>query len=170
MKIFLIGFMGAGKTYWGRQLGQKLGLPFYDLDEKIAEQTGRSVAEIFESRGEEQFRLLEKDVLHLLCESHESLVMACGGGTPCFYNNIDYLKRQGIVVWLNATVDSLYGRLLKEKPQRPLISAVPDEQLKSFIAKKYAGRKIFYQQASVILPEEDLALDTIVHRIFHANS
>jgi shikimate kinase len=169
MKIFLIGFMGAGKTHWGRQLAQKLGMPFFDLDEKIVEQAGKPISEIFEAQGEEQFRLMEKDVLYLLTESHASFVMACGGGTPCFFNNIDYLKSKGTAVWINSSVDTLYQRLVGEKPHRPLIRDVPDNQLKSFITKKYSGRKIFYQQATVILPEEDLTLEKMVQCIFHAN-
>ena len=170
MKVFLIGFMGCGKTYWGRQLSEKLGVPFFDLDEKITEQEGRPINKIFKTDGEEYFRMLEKDVLHLLTESHESFVMACGGGTPCFFNTIDYLKKQGTVVWINCSTDCLYQRLLKEKDQRPLISSIPDEQLKTFIIKKYSSRKIFYQQANVILPDEKITLENLLSKIFHANA
>ena len=84
MKIFLIGFMGCGKTHWGKKISQKLNIPFFDLDEKIIEHEGRSIPEIFEKDGEEYFRLVEKDVLHMITESHETFVMATGGGTPCF--------------------------------------------------------------------------------------
>jgi shikimate kinase len=170
MKIFLIGFMGCGKTHWGRLLSLKLNMPFFDLDEKIEEQEGRSIAEIFTEQGEEYFRLLEKDVLHLLSESHASFVMATGGGTPCFYNNIDYLKKQGTVVWINCSTDCLYQRLVKEKNLRPLISNIPDNQLRSYIVKKYSNRKIYYQQASVILPEEQIDIDTLVSKIFHSKN
>jgi shikimate kinase len=170
MKIFLIGFMGCGKTHWGKLLSQKLSFPFFDLDEKIVEHEGKSVNEIFENEGEEYFRLLEKDVLHLLSESHDSFVMATGGGTPCFYNNIDYLKKQGTVVWINCSTDCLYQRLIKEKSVRPLISDIPDEKLKSYIVKKYSSRKIFYQQANVILPEEHVTIENMVSKIFHSNS
>lgn len=170
MKIFLIGFMGCGKTHWGKLLSQKLNVPFFDLDEKIVEQAGKSIGSIFESEGEEHFRVLEKDILHMLSESHESFVMATGGGTPCFFNNIDYLKRQGTVVWINCSTDCLYNRLRKEKAQRPLISDIPDQQLKSYIVKKYSSRKIFYQQATVILPEEVITLENLVNKIFHANA
>src|SRR5688572_16388089 len=103
MKIFLIGFMGCGKTHWGKLLSEKLNMSFFDLDEKIVEHENRSVNQIFEQEGEEYFRLVEKDILHLLSESHETFVMATGGGTPCFYNNIDYLKKQGITVWINCS-------------------------------------------------------------------
>ena len=170
MKIFLIGFMGCGKTYWGKLLSEKLNVPFFDLDEKIVEHEGRSIPEIFGKEGEEYFRLLEKDVLHLLTESHETFVMATGGGTPCFYNNIDYLKKQGIVVWINCSTDCIYQRLSEDRDQRPLIRHIPATELKSYIVKKYSGRKIFYQQANVILSEETISLQRLVDEIFHAKS
>lgn len=170
MKIFLIGFMGCGKTHWGQILSEKLHVPFFDLDEKIVEHKSKSIPEIFETEGEEQFRLLEKDVLHLLSESHENFVMATGGGTPCFFNNIDYLKRQGTVVWINCSTECLHKRLIKEKNKRPLIANVADDELKSYIIRKYSSRKIFYQQANVILPEEVITIENLVDKIFHANS
>ena len=170
MKIFLIGFMGCGKTHWGKLLSQKLSVPFFDLDEKVAEQEGKSLNEIFKTDGEEYFRMLEKDVLHLLTESHETFVMACGGGTPCYFNTIDYLKKKGTVVWINCSTDCLYQRLIREKEQRPLIRDMPPGQIKSFIIKKYSSRKIFYQQANVIMPEENITLENMLTKIFHANA
>lgn len=170
MKVFLIGFMGCGKTHWGKLLSEKLAMPFFDLDEKIEEHEGRTIAEIFAKEGEEYFRLLEKDVLHLLTESHEAFIMATGGGTPCFYNNIDYLKKKGTVVWINCSTDCLYQRLVKEKDKRPLISNIADADLKTYIVKKYSGRKIYYQQANVILPEENITLENLLSKIFHAKS
>ena len=167
MKIFLVGFMGCGKTHWGKELSLKLNIPFFDLDEKIEEDEGKSVASIFEQEGEEYFRLLEKDVLHLITESHETFVMATGGGTPCYFNNIDYLKRKGIVVWINCPIDCLYNRLLKEKDKRPLISRIPSSELKSYIIRKFSNRKIFYQQAHLIVNEEEISVDKMVDLIFH---
>jgi len=165
MKIFLIGFMGSGKSHWGRELSRKLSIPFFDLDEKIEEHTGKSIPQIFSEKGEEYFRLLEKEALYLLTESHESFVMATGGGTPCFYNNIDYLKKAGTVVWFNSSIDRLYLRLIKEKDKRPLIRDIADDQLKSFIVKKFSNRKIFYQQAHVIINEDEIDLEKLLERI-----
>ena len=170
IKIFLVGFMGCGKSHWGKILSRKLNVPFFDLDDKIAEHDGKTIPEIFESDGEEQFRFLEKDVLHLLTESHENFVMATGGGTPCFFNNIDYMKRQGTVVWINCSTDCLYQRLVKEKDKRPLIANIANVDLKTYIIKKYSSRKIFYQQATVILPEEVITIEDLVNKIFHANN
>lgn len=168
MKIFLIGFMGSGKSYWGRRLSLKLGIPFFDLDEQVTRHAGKTIPEIFASEGEEQFRLLEKEVLYIISESHESFVMACGGGTPCFFNNIEYMNNAGITVWINPAPQVLFERLVNEKPGRPLIRDLSDEQLRSFISRKYADRKIYYEQAGVIVEDEPLQLDKMVEKIFHA--
>jgi shikimate kinase len=167
MKIFFIGFMGCGKTHWGKAIAKKLGLPFFDLDAKIEEDAGKSISQIFEESGEEHFRMLEKEVLNLLTESHETFVMATGGGTPCYYNNIDYMNAKGTTVWINCSVDCLHSRLVKEKVHRPLISELDNDGLRSFIIKKFGDRKIFYQQASVILNEDDVQLEPLIDRIFH---
>ena len=167
MKLFLIGFMGCGKTYWGEKLAQKLALPFFDLDRQIEEKEGKSINEIFSEQGEEHFRLLEKDVLHLLAESHESFVMACGGGTPCYYNNIAYMKKNGSVYWLNCSVECLYSRLVKEKEKRPLVRDLSNEQLHSYIVKKFADRKIFYEQATAKITDDNLTLERLVDKVFH---
>ncbi|MES1219366.1 MAG: shikimate kinase [Bacteroidota bacterium] len=168
MKIFFIGFMGTGKTHSGKQLSEKLGIPFFDLDEEIIAHDGKTINEIFETKGEEYFRLLEKDVLHIIAEYNESFVMACGGGTPCFYNNIDYMNNEGISIWLNTPLDTLYARLINEKEKRPLIKELTSEQLRGYIAKKFSDRKIFYEQASIVIDEDPVRLETIVEKIFHA--
>ncbi len=167
MKIFLIGFMGCGKTHYGKELSLKLKIPFFDLDQKIEEQEEKKIADIFGDEGEEYFRLLEKDVLHMLTESHETFVMACGGGTPCFYNNIDYINKKGTSIWINCSIDCLYERLVKEKDERPLLKDISNDELRSYIIKKFGDRKIFYQQATVILNEDDLTVDKLVDHVFH---
>src|SRR6185437_4093777 len=126
MKIFLIGFMGSGKTHWGRQLSAKLNLPFYDLDTVIIEKEKLSVAEIFDEKGEEYFRILEKETLEAVTDGQESFILSCGGGTPCFFNNIEFMKKHGKVVWLNTSVDTLMQRLRRERSSRPLIADVAD--------------------------------------------
>ncbi len=168
MKIFLIGFMGSGKTHWGRLLSEKLGIRFFDLDEQVTEHAGKSVVEIFATEGEEQFRLMEKDVLHIITESHDSFVMACGGGSPCYFNNIEYMNLSGTSVWINAPLEVLFQRLLSEKDKRPLIKDLSDEQLRNFIAKKFSDRKIYYEQADVTVDEEPVQLDGLINKIFHA--
>src|ERR1051325_410673 len=154
MKIFLIGFMGSGKTYWGRLLSQKLSIPFFDLDEQVAEQAGKSIVDIFATEGEEYFRTLEKDVLYEITEKNESFVMACGGGSPCYFNNIDYMSQAGTTVWINTDFETLLKRLIGEKDNRPLIKGLSDDQLRIYITRKFADRKIYYEQAELVIDEE----------------
>lgn len=168
MKIFLIGFMGSGKTYWGRELSKKLGIPFFDLDEMIVAAKGKSINAIFAEEGEEQFRLVEMETLHLISESHESFVMATGGGAPCYYNNIEYMTRSGMAVWINCSIETLFRRLSQEKERRPLIRDLGDDQLKSYILKKYADRRIYYEQATVIVDEENMSAEFLIQKLFHA--
>ncbi len=168
MKIFLIGFMGSGKTHWGRKLSQKLGLPFFDMDEQVTTHAGKSIPEIFAEDGEEAFRMLEKEVLYMITESHGSFVMACGGGAPCFFNNIEYMNQAGTTVWINTPMDILFERLVKEKAKRPMIRELTDDQLRSFIIRKFADRRIYYEQAVVKVEEEPLQMDNLVEKIFHA--
>jgi len=168
MKIFLIGFMGSGKSHWGRKLSEKLNLPFFDLDEQVVGHEEKSVSEIFAVHGEEYFRLQEKNTLHLLTESHDSFIMATGGGTPCYFNNIEYMNTSGTTVWINTSQDELYRRLIAEKEKRPLISELSDEQLQGFISKKYADRRIYYEQADMIIDDEPLELDNLIQKVFHA--
>ncbi len=160
--------MGSGKTYWGRLLSDKLGMRFFDLDEQVTEHAGMSIPEIFEADGEEQFRLLEKEVLHILTESHDSFVMACGGGSPCYFNNIEYMNQSGTTVWINTPLETLFERLVKEKDKRPLIQELSDEQLKGFIGKKFSDRRIYYEQARLTVDETPVELQRLIDKIFHA--
>jgi shikimate kinase len=168
MKIFLIGFMGSGKTYWGRQLSEKLDFPFFDLDEQIESHEGKTINQLFADNGEENFRLLEKDRLHIITESHESFVMATGGGTPCYFNNIEYMNNAGTTVWVNTPVEVLFERLVKEKANRPLLKDLEDSQIKNFVLKKFSDRKIFYELAEISVEEDSKNIDNIVEKIFHA--
>ena len=167
MKIFFIGFMGSGKTHWAKQVSEKLHIPFFDLDEQIISHEEKSISEIFAENGEEYFRLLEKDILHIITESHDNFAMACGGGTPCYYNNIDYMNRSGTTIWINTTIDTLYQRLIKEKATRPLIKDLSNEQLKGFVIRKFSDRKIYYEQADIVVDEDPVRLESLIGKIFH---
>ncbi|MBL0305533.1 MAG: shikimate kinase [Chitinophagaceae bacterium] len=167
MAKILIGFMGSGKTHWGRLLSEKLGIRFFDLDEQVTEHAGKTIPEIFAAEGEEQFRLLEKDVLHIITESHDNFVMACGGGSPCYFNNIEYMNTAGTTVWINTPQDTLHKRLVVEKDKRPLIKDLTDEQLRNFIQKKFSDRRIYYEQADIAIDEEPVQLEKLIEKIFH---
>jgi shikimate kinase len=167
MRIYLIGFMGSGKSHWGKLLSSRLTLPFFDLDKQITEEEGKSIVEIFEQKGEEYFRMAEKEALYILSESHESFVMACGGGTPCYFNNIDYMNNNGITVWLNTRMDVLFNRLLDEKDARPLLRNLTDAQLKQYILKKFSERRIYYEQANLVVEESEASVDSLIQHIMH---
>ena len=155
--------MGSGKTHWGRRLGSKLNLPFYDLDTVITEQEKKSVAEIFADKGEEYFRYLEKETLENIAAEQESFILSCGGGTPCFFNNIEFMKKNGKVIWLNTSVDMLTQRLQKERMTRPLISEIDDDELRRYIIRKLSERRMYYQQADVTVGEENVNLEELIH-------
>ena len=168
MKIFLIGFMGSGKTHWGRLLSEKLKLPFFDLDEQVIQAESKTINEIFEQKGEEYFRLKEKELLHFITENHAGFIMSCGGGAPCYFNNIDYMNQSGTTVWINTPLEELCKRLLEEKMQRPLIKELTDEETRIFIQKKFADRKIYYEQANITIDENPIRLEYLIEKIFYS--
>ncbi len=168
MKIFLIGFMGSGKTHWGTLLAAHLSVPFFDLDKVVTDTEKISIDQIFNEKGEEYFRYAEKRILEQLVEENAEFIISCGGGTPCFFNNIRFMKKNGKVIWLNTQVDTLVNRLLKEKHSRPLLKNIADEELKPYILKKIIGRKLYYEQADVTVHEESLAVDTFIKILSNA--
>jgi shikimate kinase len=165
MRIFFIGFMGVGKSYWGSQLGTQLDIPFFDLDQVITASEGKSIADIFTEKGEEYFRIKEKECLEKLVAENEQFVISTGGGTPCYFNNIVFMKAQGTVIWLNTPVPVLVKRLLNEKQHRPLIKDLDDAHLELYINKKLADRSIWYSQADAIVAEEYLDMPTLLDTI-----
>ena|SRR5882757_7562528 len=169
MRIFLIGFMGSGKTHWGKQVALRLQLPFFDLDEVIIQSEQKSISDIFAASGEEYFRVKEKNTLEQLVEENDSLVLSCGGGTPCYFNNIDFMKKFGAVVWLNTHVDILLHRLMKERLHRPLLKEISDEGLKIYIVRKLNERRMYYEQADVIIDKEDaISMNDFIQTVLHA--
>jgi shikimate kinase len=162
MKIFLIGFMGSGKTHWGKLLAEKLEIPFFDLDSVITQQENKSIAEIFAEKGEEYFRYLEKEVMENLVKNQNEFIVSSGGGTPCFFNNIDFMKKNGRVIWLNTSIEILKQRLLRERTSRPLIRNVGEAELKAYIIRKLSERKMYYEQAHVMVNEEAILLEPLV--------
>jgi shikimate kinase len=156
MRYFIIGFMGSGKTHWARQWGKAFQLPVYDLDSEIEKKSGKSVMQLFKEDGEDAFRKLERTVLHAFAQK-DSFVLSCGGGTPCFSDNIKWMNKHGVTIYLKATPHQLTQRLLTEKDTRPLIKDVPDDLLESFIAQKLNDRIEWYIQAMYHLPVAHLA-------------
>jgi shikimate kinase len=147
MKIFLIGMMGTGKTYWCKKLAKKLKVGGYDLDFLIESHEERTIAEIFAEEGEAYFRRTETKILHWFKEK-KSFVLATGGGTPCFHENMQWMNEQGITVWIDEPVEVLMARLQPEKEHRPLIKKLSDAELKQFLTEKLVQRYPFYHQAT----------------------
>lgn len=150
MRIILIGYMGSGKTTVGRALARELGVPFYDLDWYIESRMRKKVPQIFAEKGEEGFRKIEHNMLHEVAE-FENVVMSCGGGTPCFFDNMDYMNQQAMTVYLKADVDVLYDHLRMGRTERPLIKGKESEELRAFIAEQLAQREAFYKKAKYTL-------------------
>ncbi len=166
-KYFLIGLMASGKTYWAQRLAALLEMDWIDLDQQIEKATGMSVREIFKTEGEEFFRAKERDTLRQL-SSVNNLIVACGGGTPCFHNNMQWMNDNGITIWLHPEVDEMVTRLKRGKNKRPLISHLEDEELKNFVVNKLKEREPFYLQAQHHLHGNNISLATFTQLFVHA--
>lgn len=155
VKIFLIGFMGSGKTHWGYIWAERNGLTFYDLDGIIEREYGKTITNIFEKEGEKKFRKLEQDYLRKF-KNKNNFVLACGGGTPCFSNNMEWMKLQGKVIYLKATPETLLKQVMNETEKRPVIKKVDPSELLGFIRNKLEEREPFYSMADFILNVKEL--------------
>lgn len=151
--IFLIGFMGSGKTHWGRILAAELGRPFVDLDAFIETNEGRTISEIFASSGEKGFRVLEREYL-LRLAALPPAVVATGGGTPCFFDNMRWMKQYGRTVYLKIPPEVLFERLKGGRQHRPLLKNMNDDALRAFIRERLAMREPFYNLADAVLTQE----------------
>lgn len=141
--------MGCGKTTIGRWAGRKAGIPFLDLDEWIEEKGGRTIPEIFAQLGEAKFREIENQALKKVLEIEGDLIISCGGGTPCFFDNMDLMNAGGTTIYLQLSADTLVSRLSHAKKERPLLNG--PEQIRKFVTETLDRRESFYLQAQVIL-------------------
>lgn len=142
--------MGAGKTTIGKALSKRIDKPFYDLDCYIEGRMHKTVKQLFDEKGEDGFRKIEYNMLHEVAE-FEDIILSCGGGTPCFFNNIDYMNNCGNTLYLKATPDVLYKHLQMGKTVRPLLLNKSEEETLLFIKKQLKEREVFYQQAKYTL-------------------
>lgn len=146
IRIFLIGYMGAGKTTLGKAFARELHVPFIDLDWYIEERFHKSISELFAERGEASFRELERKMLHEVGE-FEDVVISTGGGTPCFFDNVEYMNGHGQTVFLDVRPDVLFQRLRIATQKRPILQGKTDDELRAFIVEALGKRAPFYSQA-----------------------
>ena len=155
IRIFLTGYMGAGKTTLGKAFARTLNVPFVDLDWYMEERFHKTVGELFAERGEAGFRELEKNMLHEV-GAFENVVISTGGGAPCFFDNMDFMNHNGKTVFLNVHPDVLFRRLRVAKQQRPILQGKEDEELKEFIIQALEKRAPFYSQAQYVFNADEL--------------
>lgn len=153
--FFLIGFMGSGKNYWGKKWADISGYEFLDIDEIVEQQQEKTIAEIFAEDGEDHFRSVETNILRSIGKKTHTIV-ATGGGTPCFNDNISWMNEIGTSVYLQSSPENILKRLTREKEKRPLIKNLQDEELLFYIIEKVKEREAFYHQAKIILDVDSL--------------
>jgi shikimate kinase len=147
MLIFLVGFMGCGKSFAAKTLSDLLDIPFIDMDKAIEEQEGKTVKEIFETQGEAYFREQERSFLEQL-DTDQKLIVATGGGAPCFFDNMQLMNEIGWTFWLNRSKDVALAQLLKGIEKRPLLMGKSPDEVEAYYTEKLAERTPFYQQAT----------------------
>jgi len=160
MRIYLIGYMGCGKSTLGRKLSEHLRLQFVDMDHYIEERNCKTIPQIFSEEGEAEFRKKERKALEELSEFTD-IVIATGGGAPCFFDNIDLMNKTGKTIYLNIDPKILADRLLKSKTERPLIKGKSRDELVTFIDDTLKKRNEFYLQAAYQITEPDVDLDFV---------
>jgi shikimate kinase len=159
MKIFLVGLMGSGKSYWTKQLGKKYKTGGYDLDYLIEVKEEKTIAEIFTEDGEDYFRKIESTVLKWF-DQKKTYVLATGGGAPCFFDNMAWMNKQGVTIWLDEPLPVIAARLAPEKAHRPLIAKLSDSELIAFLEKQRAERLPCYSAAQIHLQDETITSDS----------
>jgi shikimate kinase len=161
MRIFLIGFMGSGKTTTGRKLARKAGLSFIDMDEEIENKYNQKVGRIFLEKGEAVFRQYERDLLKEII-ALDNMVVSTGGGVPCYYNNMEFMNENGITVYLRLDPPSLVKRLEEAKTDRPLIKNKNHDELIEYVANNLAEREKYYMHASYVIDARNLKISNLL--------
>lgn len=155
IRIFLIGYMGTGKTTLGKAFARELGIPFVDLDWYIEERFHKTISQLFDERGEEAFRNIERKMLEEVA-AFEDVIISTGGGTPCYFDNMDLMNACGQTVLLEASPQVLFSRLSVARNQRPSLQGKNDEQLKAIISSGLASRDKYYRKAQFVFGSNEL--------------
>jgi len=164
MQIILIGFMSSGKSSLGKQLAHKLNMDFIDIDEAFEERYKYSISDFFDRFGEEKFRELERNILQESLKN-ENAIIATGGGTACFYDNINLINEKGISIYLKLHPNSIFDRLIHTKKQRPLLKNLTQIELKEFINIQLIKREFYYNQAKIVVKAENIKTKNLIDEI-----
>jgi shikimate kinase len=167
-KIFLVGFMGSGKSTLGRKLAKLLGYEVVDLDKLIELEVGMSISDYFQHHGEDAFRQLEYDMLRNMIYP-DKVVFATGGGTPCYFDTMEWMNRSGVTIYISLNVSALVNRLKNAKSDRPLIKDMKEDELVDFVTKKLAERAVFYEKAKFMVSGIDLTAEKLAHYLHMIN-
>lgn len=168
MKIFLIGYMGCGKSRMGKKLAAKLDRPFIDLDELIQTKQQATIPEIFAAKGESGFREIERDTLQKSAIAGDTII-STGGGAPCFFDNMEWMNKNGLTIFIDPPEKVLADRLINAKAERPLIKGKSYEELLKFINEKLQERRPFYEQAKIKLYGVDLGVEEVIEAMEKEN-
>ncbi len=164
MRIYLIGLKNCGKTTTGKKLAKKLSLDFIDLDELIEKNDGRSVPEIFSTDGEEVFRKKEQEALHQTANM-DQVVISTGGGVPRFFDNMEFMNRQGTTVYLKLDENTLVGRLKQAAKDRPIVKGKSPEEIREYVNNLLTKFEHFYLQADYVVDAKNMAPEDLVAHI-----
>ncbi len=159
-RVFLVGYMGVGKTTIGKLLSKELGVQFIDLDKYIESRYRKTVPDIFAEKGEEKFRMIEREMLREVA-TFQDVLISTGGGTPCFYDNMDLMNQHGVTVYIKASAKQLVSRLLASKGVRPVIQGKSPEELKDFVTNHLSMREEYYSKAKLTYQTKQLV--TLAH-------
>lgn len=167
--IYLLGMPSSGKSTLGRALAKQLGYLFFDMDKVIEELEQMSISEIFEQKGEEYFRKMERDVLRTI-PPNSRLVVSTGGGAPCFFDNIQTINQNGYSIYIDVSVDTLLERMLNAKRNdRPLYQK-EDNDLRAKLLAKYTERQVFYRQAHLCISNDSLTVEQLIQLLHNQKS
>jgi len=165
MEVILLGYMGSGKSTIAKSLSEQMRLEMIDLDDYISDKEQDSIPSIFKNKGEIYFRKLEIQALKEILTTKKNYVLALGGGTPCYANNMEMIETHGISIYLKGSIQTLRSRLVLEKESRPLIKNLEDHQLIEFIAKHLFERNPFYERATHTIKIDEKNNDEIIREI-----
>ena len=169
MKIVLLGYMASGKSSIGKRLSKRLSMNFLDLDDYIIEQEGMSISHIFKEKGEVYFRKIENKYLNEIISKKEKFILALGGGTPCYANNMDVINNDDKVlsIYLQGNTSTMIERLVRKKSKRPLVASLSDDKIPEFVAKHLFERRPFYEQAKLTVKIDGKTKKEVAKELYH---